>query len=160
MPAPDAFDFSSIANESAVPDFDASFDDVDIPAWNEAVFGESPSQGSTSSSSSWEETSKEDPSMEALGMGAGIDMQLQFPTVKVDAIGDGTGIIPAEDEFLRAIMEAMQSNPRIVSSLSFLLYVLPSACILITFVRVGFCSLVRFGSVAWARRIWAVLGRG
>ena len=150
MPAPDAFDFSSIANESVVPDFDASFDDVDIPAWNEAVFGESPSQGSTSSSSSsWEETSKEDPSMEALGMGAGIDMQLQFPTVKVDAVGDGTGIIPAEDEFLRAIMEAMQSSPRIVSSLSFLLYVLPSVCILITFVRV----LVRFGSVAWARRV-------
>jgi len=91
--------------------------------------------------------------METLGMGTGIDMQLQFPTVKVDTIGDGTGIIPSEDEFLRAIMEAVQSSPRIVSSLSFLLYALLSVCILITFVRVGFCSLVRFGSVACAGRV-------
>jgi len=138
VPAPDAFDvsffeasldvpsgsqdylgqfgFSLVANESSVPDFDASFD-VDIPAWNEAVFGESPSQQSTSSSSSsWEEMSQGEPSMET-SMGTGIDMQLQFPTVKVDVIGDGTGM-PTEDEFLRAIMEAVHSSPRTVSSLS------------------------------------------
>ena len=119
------FDFSLLANELAVPDFDVCFD-ADIPAWNEAVFGESPSQGSTSSSpSSWEETYMEELSMETGMMGTDIDMQLQFPTVKVDAIGDGTGML-AEDEFLRAIMEAVQSSPRTVStsSLSFCPFVL------------------------------------
>lgn len=119
------FDFSVIANGSAVSDFGASFD-VDIPAWNKAVFGESPSQQSTSSSSSsWEEGEL---SMET-SIDMGIDMQLQFPTMKVDVIGDGTGM-PTEDEFLRAIMEAVQSSPRTVSSLSY--SIIPSGCALIT----------------------------
>ena len=126
--SPGQFDLSLIASESSVSDFDASFD-VDIPAWNKAVFGEFPSQQSTSSSSSsWEEMSQGEPSMET-SMDMGIDMQLQFPIVKVDVIGDGTGM-PTEDEFLRAIMEAVQSSPRTVSSLSY--FILPSGCAQIT----------------------------
>lgn len=154
VPAPDAFyakfegeagldvpqdtlgqsDFSLVANESVIPVFDVSFD-VDIPAWNEAVFGESPSQESISSSlSSWEE-----PLMD-IGTGIGIDMQLQFPTVKVDTIGDGTGM-PSEDEFFKAIVEAVQSSPRAVSPLS--CFILPSVCTLIaSFALILFVGLV------------------
>jgi hypothetical protein len=138
VPAPDAFDacfgeagldvyrdfhdslgqfyFYSVANESAVPDFDAFFD-ADIPTWDETVFGESYSRGSTSSSlSSWDGAFREESPMN-MDMGADIDMQLQFPTVKVDAIGDGIGM-PTDDEFLRVIMEAAQSSPKTVSPLS------------------------------------------
>jgi len=115
----DQFDFFStlMANEPVVPDFDSSFN-VDLSVWNEAVFGQSPSQESTSSTStsSWDFTSKEGPSME-VDMGMGVDMQLQFPSVSVDAIGDGTGM-PTDEEFLRAIIEAAQSSPKTVSLIS------------------------------------------
>jgi len=127
MPAPDAFDasfcpeaglddsqdsqdsdgqFSSLmAGTSAVPGFDFSFD-FDISTYKEVVFGESPSQQSTLSSSSlWDFTSKEDPSMKM-----GTDMQLRFPSIKVDGAG-----MPTEEEFLRAIMETSQSSPKTVS---------------------------------------------
>lgn len=129
------FDFSAfMANESTVSDFDASFD-VDIPAWNEAVFGESLSQEPTpSSSSSWEVTSEEGPSM-VTGMGTGIvDVQLQFPSVKVDEIGDRTSM-PTEDEFLRVVIEAAQSTPRTVSLISYFIHM--SVRALIHFIRVN-----------------------
>jgi len=137
---PCQFDFFStlMASEPANPDFDGSFD-VDISAWNEAVFGQSPSQESTSSTStsSWESTSKEGTSMET-GTGMGIDMQLQFPIVSVDAIEDGTGA-PTEDEFLRVVVEAAQSSPKTVSPISCI--ILSSDRALIQLVHVGrFCG--------------------
>lgn len=152
--SPGEFDFLAtlIANESTVLGLDASFD-IDVPAWNEAVFGEVPSQEPTPSSSlSWEVTSNEGSSMER-GMGA--DMQLQFPSVKVDTIGDGTGI-PTEDEFLWAAMEAAQSTPRTVGPLPY--FISQPFRALIHFVR--FIPLVRSGPVIRTRRVWVVLGFG
>jgi hypothetical protein len=127
------FDFlaSLMASEPTNPDFISSLN-VDIPAWNEAVFGESPSQESTSSSSSWELTVKESPPVE-MGTGMDIDMRLQFPSVSVDAIGDGTSM-PTEDEFLRAIMEAVQSSPKMVGLISYI--IVPSTYALIRLIRV------------------------
>ena len=111
------FDFFSsliTGNQSSNFDFGASFD-VDISAWNEAVFGESPSQESTSSSSSafWELTSKEEPPM-GVDTSVCTDMQFQFPSVDLGAIGDGNRV-PTEDEFLKAVMGAVQSTPKRVS---------------------------------------------
>lgn len=89
-------------------------------------------------------------------MGAGtVDMQLQLPTVKVDAIGDGTGI-PTEDEFLRAVMEATQSTPRTVRPLPY--FISQPTRALIHFVRS--ILLVRLEPVTRARRVWVVLGCG
>lgn len=136
----DHFDFLSslMAGEPTNPDFVSSLN-VDIPAWNEAVFGESPSQESMSSSSSWELTVREEPPAEMnMGMGMDIDMRLQFPSVSVDAIGDGT-TMPTEDEFLRAIMEAVQSSPKMVGLISYI--IVPSTHALI--------SLIRVDSVRW-----------
>ena len=98
---------SMTANESANIDFDGS-SDVDFSAWNEAVFGDSPSKWSppSSSSSLWELTSMEG---SAMGMDTGINVQ--FPTVDANAIGNGIGM-PTEEEFLRAIVEAAQSTPK------------------------------------------------
>jgi hypothetical protein len=119
------FDFFSSLNagdKSADLDFDAIFG-VDVPAWNEAVFGEPPSQESTPSSSTsfWEFMSKEEPSVEtsAPGVGTGVhtDIQFQFPSVNTDTIGDGNGLL-TEDEFLRAVMETVQSTPKRVSWIS------------------------------------------
>ena len=109
--------FSLMIDKATNPDFDGSLD-VDIPAWNEAVFGELSSQGSTpsSSSSSWESTSKEGPSTE-MGAGADIDMGVRFPSVGVDATGGWVGM-PTQEEFLRAIVEAAQSSPKTVSPIS------------------------------------------
>ena len=119
----DQFDFFSsliIGNESsAMPDFDASFDfDFDNSAWGDAMFGESPSRESTPSSSSslWESASKEESSMTmgagapslGTGWGCDADMQLLFPSVDV-------GGFSTEDEFLKALMEAVQSTPKVVS---------------------------------------------
>ena len=104
-----------MTSTSTVPDFDASFD-VDISAWNGAMFGEFPSQESTPSSSLWEFTSKEEPLID-MYMGTDVDMELRFPSVKVDVSGDTTGV-STEAEFLRAIMEAVQSSPKTVSQLS------------------------------------------
>jgi len=115
-----------MTSEPANVDFDGSLD-VDISAWNEAVFGESPSQESTPSSS-WELMSKEGPSME-MGTDVGIDMQLQFPSIDMGAIGEGIGMMPTEDEFMRAIMEVAQSTPKAVSSSSCI--ILPFFCVLI-----------------------------
>lgn len=133
VPAPDAFDASfkgevdssqdfqdsfgqfdflstSTANQPPNLDFDNSLD-VDISSWNEAVFGESPSQESTPSSSSspWELASEGGPST-ATDVGTSVDMRLQFPSVWGDGIS-----MPTEDEFLRAVMEAVQSSPKPVS---------------------------------------------
>ena len=108
--------FSSLiaGNQPAAFDFNGSFD-VDISAWDEAVFGESPSQESTSSSSSssWDLTSKEEPRM-GVGAGIGTDMQFQFPSVNAGAIGDRDGL-PTEDEFLKAVVSTVQSTPKRVS---------------------------------------------
>ena len=101
---------SPMASASTIPDFNASFD-LDIPAWNGAVFGEFPSQESTPSSSLWEFTAKEEPSVE---MGTDVDMQPQSPSMKVDLSRGGTGV-STEDELLRAIMEVVQPSPKPVS---------------------------------------------
>ena len=95
------------ADKSANVDFDGPFD-VDFSAWNEAVFGDSPSKWSppSSSSSLWELTSTEG---SVMGMDTGINVQ--FPTVDANAIGNGIGM-PTEEEFLRAIVEAAQSTPK------------------------------------------------
>lgn len=139
--SPGEFDFLStlMANESTVLGLDASFD-VDVPAWDEVVFGEGPSQEPTPSSSlSWEVTSNEGFSMER-GVDANtVDMDLQFPSVKVDTIGDGAGI-PTEDEFLRAAMEAAQSTPRAVGPLPY--FISQPIPALIHFVRSIFFSSV------------------
>ena len=104
-----------MAGATTNPDFDAL--GVGIPAWDEAAFGESPSQESesSSSSSSWELTSKDGFSVE-MGMGADVDMGLQFPSVGVDTIGDGNAV-PTEEEFWRGILEVVQSTPKVVGSL-------------------------------------------
>lgn len=160
VPAPDAFDtifleaglnsspdsqdsisqidflFSLMENKPATPGFGGSVN-VDIPAWNEAVFGESPSQESTSSSSSWELTAGEGPSAE-MGVGTNVDMDLQFPSISVDAIGSGTDM-PTEDEFLRAMMGVVQSSPKAVGPISYT--IVPSVCALIQLIRFNY---VRF----------------
>jgi hypothetical protein len=155
--SPGESDFLStlMANESTLLGFDASFD-INVPTWNEATFEEGPSQEPTPSSSlSWEATSNEGSSMER-GMGMGtVDMQLQFPSVKVDTIGDGTGI-PTEDEFLWAAMEAAQSTPRTVRLLPY--FISQPIRALIHFVR--FISLGRLGPVIRTGRVWVVLGCG
>ena len=122
-----------MAGETTNPDFDAL--GVHIPAWDEATFRESPSQESESlsSSSSWELTSEEVSSME-IAMGAYVDMGLQFPSVDVDTIGDGSGI-PTEDEFLRAILEVVQSTPKVVRPL--FCVIVPSVRVLIQLILVG-----------------------
>jgi len=113
-----------MAGETTNPDFDAL--GVGIPTWDETAFRESPSQGSesSSSSSSWELASRELASME-MAMGADIDMGLQFPSVDVDTIGDGSGL-PTGEEFLRAILEVAQSTPKVVR---------PLFCAIVLFVR-------------------------
>ena len=89
-------------------------------------------------------------------MGAGtVNMQLQFPSVKVDTIGDGTGI-PTEDEFLRAAMEAAQSTPRTVGPLPY--FISQPTRALIHFVRL--ILLVRLEPVTRTRRVWVALGCG
>ena len=115
--------FSSLiaGNESANFDFAAPFD-FDTSAWNEAAFGEFHSQESTPSSSCsfLESVSKEEPSTEtgvSVGTGIDADMQFLFPSVKVDAIGEWNGW-PNEDEFLKAVMETVQSTPKMVSRIS------------------------------------------
>lgn len=97
------------ADKSANIDFDGS-SDVDFSAWNEAVFGDSPSKWSppSSSSSLWELTSMEG---SVMGIDTGVNVQSQFPTVDANAIGNGIGM-PTEEEFLRAIVEAAQSTPK------------------------------------------------
>ena len=144
--SPGQFDFLSLTtSEPAYLDFDSTFD-IDIPVWNEAAFGESLSQESTPSTSSWDVTSGEGPSTET-GTGTGIDMELQFPSVCVDAIGDGTGM-PTDEEFLRVIIEAAQSrSPKTVGLISCV--VVASICALIQLIfRV---DSIRFGSVGTSR---------
>jgi len=69
-----------------------------------------------------------------MGMGADVDMGLQFPSVDVDTIGDGSGI-PTEAEFLRAILEVVQSTPKVVRSL--FCVIVPSNRVLIQLILVG-----------------------
>ena len=114
--------FSSLVagDEFANFDFDTLFN-VDTSYLNGAVFGESPSQGSTPSSSSsfLELMSKEENSMEAgVSMDVGIDPHmLQFPSVHAGIFGYGDGF-PTEEEFLSAVREAIQSTPKRVSRIS------------------------------------------
>ena len=141
-----------MAGETTNPDFDAL--GVGIPTWDETAFRESPSQGSesSSSSSSWELASRELASME-MAMGADIDMGLQFPSVDVDTIGDGSGL-PTGEEFLRAILEVAQSTPKVVR---------PLFCAIVLFVRVliDLPSLALLaGTVNRARWIRTVLRGG
>jgi hypothetical protein len=92
--------------------------DVDIAAWNEAVFGESPSQGSTTPSSStsslWEFLAKEESVMTGIAADMGTGVQFQFPNVNANMVGNGIDV-PAGDEFMEAMMKAVQSTPERVS---------------------------------------------
>ena len=152
-----------MAGETTSPDFDAI--GVKIPAWDAETFGESPSQESesSSSSSSWELTSTDGPSME-IGMGADVDMGLQFPTVDVDTVGNGSGI-PTEDEFLRAILEVVQSTPKVVRPMFRLIG--PSVRVLIQFIPVwspryfgGDSQPRKMDSSCFARRAFSTCERG
>ena len=66
-----------------------------------------------------------------MGADADIDMDLQFPSVNVGAIGNGIDM-PTEEELLRAIMGVVQSSPKMVCPISYI--IVPSAYGLIQFV--------------------------
>ena len=78
------------------------------PAWNGGVFGE---ESTPSLSSLWESASKDELSV-GMEVGTDIDMQLQFPGVK-GRCDRGT-----EAGFLRAIIAAVQSSPKMASLFS------------------------------------------
>lgn len=52
-----------------------------------------------------------------MSMGADVDMGLQFPSASVDVIGEESGI-PTGDDFVKMLMEAIQSSPKEVSRIS------------------------------------------
>jgi len=75
-----------------------------------------------------------------MGMATGFGMDLQFPSVGVDTVGDGTGL-PTEDEFMRAILRAAQSSPKVVSPMSHV--IIPSVRALIRLPCIGFVCRFR-----------------
>ena len=74
-----------------------------------------------------------------MGMGADIDVDLQFPTVNVDAIENGNGI-PTEDEFLRAVMGVVQSSPKMVCPISYIIVRFVCALIQLVYSIRCFCG--------------------